>query len=280
MKNLIEINKRKIGAEQRAFVIAEIGINHNGDIETAKKMIDQAKWAGADAVKLQTYITEKRVPKNSPIFGILKQCELTFRQQEELVKYAHDKEIIIFSTPFDNESVDFLASVDIPCYKIASFDIVNKKLLEKVALQSKPVIMSRGMADQAEIDAAVGIMNKFKAPIILLHCISAYPVPSHKSLNLNTIRALKQRYDCPVGFSDHTLGIDAAKYAIAAGAELIEKHFTLSRKSRGPDHALSTEPKELRRMIKSMYKVREMMGQAVWSAVPAEEPILQYRRSS
>lgn len=280
MKNVIEINNRKIGKDQRFFVIAEIGINHNGNFETAMKMIDEAKEAGADAVKLQTYITEKRVSKNSPIFAILKQCELTFKQQEKLVKYAHGKGIIIFSTPFDDESVDFLSSINISCYKIASFDIVNKRLLEKVASQRKPVIISRGMANQQEIDIAVRIMEKFGAEIVLLHCISAYPVPSHNALNLETINALKERYRCPVGFSDHTLGIEAAKYAIAAGADVIEKHFTLSRKSKGPDHALSTEPNELKKMISRMNKVSEMMGKSAWSSIPAEEPILQYRRIS
>lgn len=279
MKDVIQINNRRIGKGQKLFVIAEIGINHNGNLNTAKQLIDQAQWAGADAVKLQTYITEKRVPKNSPIFGILKQCELTFPQQEKLVNYANKKGITIFSTPFDEESVDFLASVNIPGYKIASFDIVNKKLLLKVAMKGKPVIISRGMANQQEIDTAAGIMNKFSVEMAFLHCISAYPV-TPGALHLETINALKARYGCPVGFSDHTLGIDAAKYAVAAGANIVEKHFTLSRKSKGPDHALSTEPKEMKKMIENMVEVSEMLGDAAWGPVPEEKGILQYRRES
>ncbi len=280
MKEIIEISGKKIGRGQEVFLIAEIGINHNGDFDVAKKLIDEAKESGANAVKLQTYITEKRAPKDSPIFDILKQCELSFSRQSDLFKYARDKGIEIFSTPFDDESVDFLSSVDVSCYKIASFDIVNKRLLEKVAAQAKPVIISRGMANQQEIDTAVDIMKRASCDIILLHCISAYPVPSHASLHLDTIRALQKRYNCPVGFSDHTLGIKAAKYAVAAGANVIEKHFTLSRESKGPDHSLSTEPKELKEMISGIRVVSEMLKEAVWSPVPAEEEILQYRRVS
>lgn len=280
MKEIVEINGRKIGRGQDIFVIAEIGINHNGNFDIAKELVDKAKWAGADAIKLQTYITEKRVASDSPIFNILKQCELTFRQQQELFKYTRDKNIEIFSTPFDEESVDFLSSIDAPCYKVASFDLANKKLLKKVAAQGKPVIMSRGMASQQEIDAAVDIMQRAGADIILLHCISAYPVQSHNSLHLDTIRALMERYHCPVGFSDHTLGVEAVKYAVAAGASAIEKHFTLSRRADGPDHSLSTEPQEFKDMIEGIRIVSEMMGEAVWSSVPAEEDVLQYRRIS
>ena len=280
MKDIIEINGKKIGKGQEVFVVAELGINHNGDFDIARKLIDEAKTAGANAVKLQTYITEKRASKDSPIFDILKQCELSFDQQKELFNYACDKGIEIFSTPFDGESVDFLSSIDVSCYKIASFDIVNKKLLEKVAAQGKPVIMSRGMANQEEIDTAVSIMQKSSIDIVLLHCISAYPVPSHASLHLDTIRALRERYHCPVGFSDHTLGIEAVKYAVAAGANAIEKHFTLSRKNKGPDHSLSTEPKEMKKMVEGIRAVSEMVKEAIWSPVPVEKGILQYRRVS
>ena len=280
MKDIIELNGKRIGMGQAVFVIAEIGINHNGDFKTAKSLIDEAKAAGADAVKLQTYITEKRAPKGSPIFDILKKCELSFDHQKELFNYARDKDIEIFSTPFDEESVDFLASIKTPYYKIASFDIVNKKLLRKIAAQRKPVVISRGMANQEEIDTAVGIMKEVGAGIILLHCISAYPVDSYDSLHLDTIRALQERYNCPVGFSDHTLGIEAAKCAVAAGASVIEKHFTLSRSSKGPDHSLSTEPAGMRDMVNDIRTVTKMLGGPIWAPVPVEKDILQYRRVS
>lgn len=278
MDNTITISGRGVGENQPVFVIAELGINHNGIFSTAKQLIDKAKWAGASAVKLQTYITEKRVAKDSPLFGILKQCELTFEQQKELFEYAREQDIDIFSTPFDDESVDFLKSINVSCYKIASFDLVNKKLLKKVASQNKPIIMSRGMAKQHEIDTAVEIIREDKTELALLHCISAYPVPDHTSLNLKTIRALAERYHCPVGFSDHTIGIKAPQYAVALGASIIEKHFTLSRKSEGPDHAISTEPEEMREMISGIQHAREMMGEPIWEPVPVEKEILQYRR--
>jgi len=278
--NIVKINDREVGEGRDVFIIAEIGINHNGDVKTAKKLIDMAKWAGASAVKLQTYITEKRVAKDSPIYSILKECELSFSQQKELFNYARDKNIEFFSTPFDDESVDFLASLDVGCYKIASFDIVNKKLLQKVCAKGKPVIISRGMANQQEIDDAADIAKNAGVGVIILHCISSYPVPSHKDLNLETIKALKYRYNCPVGFSDHTLGVETAKYAVAAGADAIEKHFTLSRKDKGPDHILSTEPTEMKDLISGVKIAKEMLGIAMWSSIPAEQNIKQYRRYS
>jgi sialic acid synthase SpsE len=276
----MKIRDRYIGEGYQPYVVAEIGINHNGDMEKAKELIDRAKWARASAVKLQTYITEKRVPKDSPIYSLLKQCELSFEQQENLFRYAREKEIEIFSTPFDDESVDFLTSVDTACFKIASFDVVNKKLLIKISEQGKPVIMSRGMANKQEIDKAVGILNDHKLDFALLHCISAYPVSSLTVLNLRTIQALKDRYGCTVGLSDHTIGIEAAKYAVAAGATIIEKHFTLSRKSEGPDHAISAEPEQLKELVDSTEFVHDIMGEAIWSSTEAESDILQYRRHS
>jgi sialic acid synthase SpsE len=276
----MKIRDRFVGEGHPPYVIAEIGINHDGDIEKAKKLIDLAKWACASAVKFQTYITEKRVPKNSPIYDLLKQCELSLEQQAELFRYATEKKIDVFSTPFDDESVDFLASVDSSCFKIASFDVVNKKLLKKISEHRKPAIMSRGMATRQEIDQAVDILKDRGIEFALLHCISAYPVPSLAVLNLRTIQSLKERYDCPVGFSDHTVGIEAAQYSVAAGARLIEKHFTLSRKSEGPDHAISAEPEQMKELVDAVKLVDEMMGEAVWSPIDTENDIMQYRRHS
>lgn len=269
-----------VGDAHDVFVIAEVGINHNGDMDTARSLIDRAAWAGASAVKLQTYITEKRVSKDSPIFGILKQCELSFDQQRDLIAYAKERGIIVFSTPFDEESVTFLAEVSVPCYKVASFDIVNMRLLKAIVRQKRPVIVSRGMANQAEIDAAVALLREADVPFALLHCISAYPVPSLSDLHLRTIAALKERYGCPVGFSDHTIGIEAPPYAVAAGASIIEKHFTLSRTLDGPDHAMSTEPEEFQRMVTMIRQARAMLGQPVTGPIEAEKGTLQYRRIS
>jgi N,N'-diacetyllegionaminate synthase len=280
MVKTVDMGGVRAGAGEKVVVIAELGINHNGDIRTAKKLMDKAASAGVDMVKLQTYITEKRVAEDSPIFGILKQCELSFAQQKELFQYGRDKGVIVFSTPFDDESVDFLCSVKCPVYKIASFDLVNKKLLKKVAAMGKPVVMSRGMADRREVDTAVGVFKRARIPLVLLHCISAYPVTDVASLNLSTIRALEERYGCPVGYSDHTLGIDAAVASVAAGAMVIEKHFTLSRKAKGPDHGLSTEPAEMKRLVDGVRRMQMMMGSPAWVAVAEEKGILQYRRPS
>ena len=280
MDHTITINGKKIGEGCPIYVIAEIGINHNGQMNTAKELIDQAKGARTHAVKLQTYITEKRVEKDSPIYHLLKQCELTVDQQKELFFYAREKGIEIFSTPFDYESVDFLASIDAPCYKIASFDVTNTKLIEKISQQGKPVIMSRGMAVRKEIDQAASILKDHDIPFALLHCISAYPVSSLSVVNLKTIQALKDRYHCPVGFSDHTIGIEAGKYAVAAGATIIEKHFTLSKSADGPDHAISAEPEEMKKLVEAVQSVQEVMGTPLWSATEEEKAILQYRRYS
>lgn len=280
MNHKIQINGRDIGEGCPVYVIAEIGINHNGQMKTAKELIDKAKWAHAHAVKLQTYITDKRVEKDSPIYHLLRQCELNFDQQKELFFYAREKEIEIFSTPFDYESVDFLASIDAPCYKIASFDVTNKKLVEKISQQEKPVIMSRGMATKKETDLAAAILKDHNIHFALLHCISAYPVSSLSVVNLKTIQSLKDRYQCPVGFSDHTIGIEAGKYAVAAGATIIEKHFTLSKSCEGPDHAISAEPEEMKNLVEAVQFVQEVMGTSLWSATEEEKAILQYRRYS
>lgn len=276
----IIIGSRTVGEGEDIFSIAEVGINHGGDPDKAKTLIDKAAWAGASAVKLQTYITEKRVPKDSPIFGILKQCELSFAMQRELIAYAAEKNILLFSTPFDDESVDFLAEANAPCFKIASFDIVNTTLLRRVAQKGRPVIVSRGMASREEIDVAVEILKEAGVPYALLHCVSAYPVPTHTALNLRTIRALSDRYHCPAGFSDHTLGIEAPSIAVAAGATIVEKHFTLSKTDEGPDHALSAEPGDFKEMVTRMRRVREMLGAEAWGTVAEEKDILQYRRST
>ena len=280
MDHTITINGKKIGEGCPVYVIAEIGINHNGKMGTAKELINQAKGARAHAVKLQTYITEKRVEKDSPIYHLLKQCELSFDQQKELFFYAREKGIEIFSTPFDYESVDFLASINASCYKIASFDVTNTKLVEKISQQEKPVIMSRGMAVKKEIDLAAAILKDHNINFALLHCISAYPISSLSALNLKTIQALKDRYQCPVGFSDHTIGVKAGKYAVAAGAAIIEKHFTLSKKGEGPDHAMSAEPEEMKKLVDAVQFVQDVMGTPLWSATEEEKAILQYRRYS
>ncbi len=272
------IGEKKVGIGHPVFVIAEIGINHDGHFERAKELILEAKNAGATAAKLQTYITEKRTGKDSPIYEILKQCELTFQEQRQLFDYARDIDILLFSTPFDDESVDFLHEVDSPCIKVASFDVVNRELLKKITRTRKPVIVSRGMAATHELDTAAGIMKTADLPFALLHCVSAYPVENHEDCNLRTIPALQKRYLCPVGFSDHTIGNRVTQLAVATGASLIEKHVTYSRKAKGADHAMSMEFGELKKLVNELRYVTEALGQEISGPIEAEAGITQFRR--
>lgn len=273
-----KLKDQKIGQDRKTFIIAEAGINHNGSLALALKMVKAAKKAGANAIKFQTYVTEKRVDKNSQIFGILKKCELSQEQQKKIKKYADEIGIIFFSTPFDEDSLDFLRGLKVKLIKISSFDIVNEKLLNKAAACKIPLIISRGMADSKEIDKAVKICGKNRTEFALLHCVSAYPAPK-ESVNLRAIRLL-QRYDCPIGYSDHTLDIDASVYAVAVGACIIEKHFTLDRKMAGPDHKISTNPEELAVLCKKIRELEIMLGSGKIISLPAEAGTRIYRRPS
>lgn len=280
LKNgIIQIGNKTIGPAGNTFVIAEAGINHNGDMKLAVKLIQEAKKSGADAVKFQTYITEKRVPKDSPIFGILKQCELSFKDQTELSKIAESEGIIFFSTPFDEESADFLAGLEVPVIKVASFDIVNLRLLKHVAGKKIPVIVSRGMANEKEVDEAVHVFNQSGLPYVLLHCISSYP-NKEEDANLRVMQTLRERYGCPVGYSDHTLGIRVPVLAVAAGAVAIEKHFTLDRAMAGPDHTISCDPSMMSRMVAEIRETEKILGQSEIRVYEPEKPILVYRRAS
>ncbi|MBI3336766.1 N-acetylneuraminate synthase family protein [Candidatus Peregrinibacteria bacterium] len=272
------LNFQHLEEQNNVFVIAEIGINHSGNMEKARALIREAANVKADGVKLQTYITEKRVPKDSPIFDILKKCELSFEQQAILFKEAKEQSVVLFSTPFDEESVDFLEEMDVPCFKIASFDIVNQKLLQYIAAKGRPVLCSRGMANREEIDRALATFRTQKTPHALLHCISAYPVASLSDLHLRTIPVLKERYHCPIGYSDHSKGIEAAPIAVAAGAVIIEKHFMLESDADAPDAPVSLIPQKFQEMVLSIRHISEMLGNSVWGATEAEKGTLQFRR--
>lgn len=277
MNHAIEINSEYIGENYPVYFIAEAGINHNGDVNTAENLIQAAAKTGANAVKFQTYITEKRVPGDSPIFDILKKCELSFQDQRKLKAVAENEGVTFFSTPFDTESVNFLADLDIASYKIASFELVNLALVRKVAGVQKPVIASRGMANRDEIDRAVQILKDNGVPYALLHCVSSYPA-AIENANLKVINSLLNYYDCPVGYSDHTLGIKAPTYAIAAGAKIIEKHFTLDKRMDGPDHSMSADPQEMTEMINECKKVESILGKSDICMSDAEAQFTWLRR--
>lgn len=278
-EGVVTIDGRAVGPGQRTYVVAELGINHGGDVNVAKRLVESAAVAGADAVKLQTYRTEKRVPQDSPIHDALKEAELNEDAHRELQRVAADSGVALLSTPFDEESVTLLADLGIPAYKIASFDIVNLRLIQVVASHGKPVILSRGMATVEELDRAIDFVRSSKAPFVVLHCVSSYPL-APEDANLAVMDTTRARYGCPVGFSDHTMGIDVPALAVARGADAIEKHFTLDRTAEGPDHALSVEPDELSALCARINEIETIVGSAEPRVLDAERPTLSYRRPS
>jgi len=276
MKN-IKIGDKMIGGNMPTFIIAEVGINHGGNFEEAKELIIVASKCGADAVKFQTYNTSKRVAADSPIFELLKNCELNKENHRELINVAKENNIIFFSTPFDEESANFLLHLGIPAVKIASFDIVNYKLLNSVIQSKVPLIVSTGMANKAEVDRVVEFFEKNNAEYCLLHCVSAYPTKEDDA-NLSVIRTMGEIYNCPIGYSDHTLGIKVPVMAVAVGASIIEKHFTLDKKADGPDHKMSADPHDLKEMILNIRNTEKILGSNDIKLFEAEKDTLQYRR--
>jgi N,N'-diacetyllegionaminate synthase len=237
------------------IIIAEAGINHNGSMDTAKKLIVSAYRAGADYVKFQTYIPEKLYIKSSPGYEECKKWHLSFDQQAELKKYCDKTGIKFLSTPFDEESVDFLCELGVDYLKIPSGEITNLPLIEHIARKKKPVILSTGMATFDETSDAVGVLGK----LVIMHCVSLYPAP-YKTLHLRYMRTLQEAFDCPVGFSDHSIGSRAAIAAVAMGASMIEKHVTLDRTMDGPDHAASMDIYEFRKLVKRIREVEKVLG--------------------
>ena len=265
--------------DNNTYIIAEIGINHGGDINLAKKMIDSVKRTGADAVKFQTYKTENRVSKDSPIFEILKKCELPFKAFEELQAYAKLLDIDFFSTPFDIESVDFLNEIKCDIYKIASFDIVNKTLLKKIGSIKKPVILSTGMSSLDEINTAFNILKKHTKKIALLHCISSYPTKEIDA-NLLAISKLKESFNCVIGHSDHTNGIKVPLLAVAAGAQVIEKHFKIDEEMECVDESVSITELQMRELVHGVREIEEILGNGFLGITNTEKEITQFRRFS
>ncbi len=264
--------------DYRTYVVAEIGINHGGDISVAKKLIGSAAKAGADAVKFQTYVTEKRAPKgNQIIYDILKKCELPFAAFKELKEYAGQCDVDFFSTAFDTESIDCLKSIECDSYKVASFDIVNHKLLSAIAGQGKPVILSVGMADLEEIEKAYNILKKGTDKIALLHCISAYPT-RQQDANLAAIYTLQDKFDCVVGQSDHTNDIQVPLYAVAAGAQIIEKHFKIDENMSCADAAVSITESQMGQMVKEIRRLEQIFGNGEFGVREAEKDITPFRR--
>lgn len=272
-KKKIRIGGKLVGEGEPIFIIAEAGSNHNGSLELAKKLIDVAAEAGTDAVKFQAFKADKlfNKVKNKDIVDKLENLELREEWYKELFDYADKKGLIFLSSVFDEDSADLLDSSGIAAYKIASYELTHIPLLEHVARKNKPIILSTGMANESEIKEAVEcIYSAGNRQVIILHCVSQYPAEPG-NVNLKSILALKRIFDCPVGFSDHTETIYAPIAAVALGAKVIEKHFTLDKSLPGPDHAYALEPEELKQMVAAIREVEKMLGSE--KIKPAESEI-------
>jgi N-acetylneuraminate synthase/N,N'-diacetyllegionaminate synthase len=290
----IEIGNKLVGDEQPIFIVAEIGVNHNGDIRLAKKLIDAAKDAGADAVKFQAFKTEKVVTKyaekakyqkettslSESQYDMIRRLELKDEEIRELYNYAKKNNIIFLSSAFDKESVDLLDNLGVPAFKVASGEITNFPLLRYIAEKKKPIILSTGMSTIGEIEEALEVIKeKGVENIVLLHCVTSYPAKI-EDVNLRVIEALRRRFKLPVGFSDHTLGITIPIAVAALGAVLVEKHFTLDRTLPGPDHRASLEPDELKDMVRAVRDVEKALGDRVKKPTKDEERIKKVVRRS
>lgn len=291
----IKVEQCEIGPDAPPFIIAEMSGNHSQDKTLALDMIRVAAECGAHAIKLQTYTADSMtLDVKSEDFVISEQDSLWAGQSlhslyakaatpydwhEELFAYARSLGLVIFSSPFDNHAVDFLDSLDVPCFKIASFELTDTPLIAHVASKGKPMIMSTGMATLAEIEQAVATAKDNGCPdIILLKCTSTYPAEPTNT-NLQTIPNMSQAFHCQVGLSDHTRGIGAAVAAVALGATVIEKHFVLDRKAGGVDAAFSLEPQELKLLVEESQRAWQALGTVKYGGTMAETKSKQYRRS-
>jgi N-acetylneuraminate synthase len=294
LQDFIEINSRKIGPGRPVYVIAEVSANHNQDFEQAVKLIQVARDSGADAVKLQTYTADTlTIQCNQPCFRVsggtlwdgrtlhdlYQEAYTPWDWQPRLKAVADDLGLDLFSTPFDFTAVDFLEGMGVAAYKIASFEMVDLPLIRRVTQTGKPIIMSTGMASAAEIEEAVEtVRSAGGTQLALLKCTSAYP-SAPEDMNLRTIPDLATRFGVPVGLSDHTMGLEVPTTAVALGACIIEKHFTLSRSTPGPDSAFSLEPDELKAMITAIRIAERSLGQPSYGPGPREQASLAFRRS-
>jgi N,N'-diacetyllegionaminate synthase len=272
--------------ENKVFIIAEAGVNHNGSLETARNLIDVAVDAGADAVKFQTFKAERIIVKsaqkaeyqkettasNETQFDMVNKLELDINAHKELISYCKKKEITFLSTPFDLESIELLNELGVEIIKIPSGEITNLPYLRKVGSLKRDTILSTGMADLKEVGQALDILIESGTPknsITVLHCNSEYPTP-FEDVNLLAMNTIKEAFNVNVGYSDHTIGIEVSIAAVVLGASVIEKHFTLNRNMEGPDHKASLEPHELKAMVKAIRNIEKALGYGIKRPSPSE----------
>jgi len=278
----ILIGQKVIGSESAVFVVAEIGINHDGSASQAEKLIDAATESGADAVKFQSYRVDRLlIPSREryaqqmdgaeSAYQMLRRCELSWEDQAKLKKHADAKGVLFISTPFDEESADFLDSIGVPAFKIASADVTHVPLLCQVASKGKPVLLSTGMSFLGEVaDAIYHLRSGGAKEILLMHCVSSYPA-SPKHMNLRALQTLRSYFELSVGLSDHSEGIHLSLVATALGAVLVEKHFTLDKNASGPDHKASIDPHDLKLLVKNLRDVEASLGDGRKRPSDAEE---------
>ena len=282
----IKIGDQNVRDGFPALSIAEAGCNHNGDLHLARRLIDSAADANADLVKFQSYHAEKMYSKQTPImrhfrermgfgedatmFDLIKATELPYEYHEPIYAHCRQRSIPFVSTPFDEETVGFLEKFSPPMYKVASFELVHFPLIRRIAQTGKPIVLSTGMADLGDIEAALRTIEREIEPqVVLLHCVSNYPAMP-EDYNLKTIDTLKRAFNFPVGISDHTPGVETALIAVASGANLVEKHITVDKSLPGPDHHFSLDSQELHDLVSGVRRVEAMLGSPIKRCVQAE----------
>jgi pseudaminic acid synthase len=291
--NSVAIGNTRIGEGRPCYIVAEMSANHNQSYQKALEILHAAKESGADAVKVQTYRPETitldcdnrhfRIEEGpwagQTLFELYQKAYMPWEWHEGLLREAEALDMPLFSSPFDATAVDFLERVGVEAYKVASFELVDTPLVEHIASKGKPVLLSTGMSTLGEIDRAVkAIRKKGNNQILLLKCVSAYPAKA-EAMNLRTIRNMAEVFGCPVGLSDHSLGSEVAVCAVALGACVVEKHFTLSRREGGPDSGFSMEPDEFRSMVEAIRSAEKAMGGVSYEVTPEESKQRIFRRS-
>lgn len=288
VRKTVKIGNRVIGENHPTFIVGEIGINHNGDLDIAKRLIDVGSFAGCDAIKFQKRNPDLAVPDHQkqkpkktpwgemPYIEYKKRIEFGEEEYRMIDQYAKQKEIMWFVSPWDEDSVDFLEKLNVPCYKIASALLTDHRLLIKVRELGKPILLSTGMSTLEQIDQAVEVLDGTD-DLVILHCNSSYPARNDE-LNLRVIETLNDQYDCPIGYSGHETGLQTTYAAVALGAAMVERHITLDRAMWGTDQAASVEPFGLLRLVRDIRAIDVALGDGIVRVYGSEVPVMEKLR--